>query len=149
MDRFPNPFGKRVVPVIQPSTRTYLKNHWEPRGLRWWGLVRISIYNEYTRQTSESTRALYINRYRAMKAHGIGLFVWDHYIEFEHRCFIYIAQYRSMRALGVSLSTRDQQFCDCRFIAGMCEYQEWYQMYFRCSPLQWGLRLANNLTLLE
>ena len=35
MDRVPNPIGKRVVPVIQPSTRPYLKNPREPRGSRW------------------------------------------------------------------------------------------------------------------
>ena len=68
----------------------------------------MSIYNEYTRKNSESTRASYIARYRAMRARGVGSSARDHYIEREQACFIYIAQYRAMRVRGVSLSTQDQ-----------------------------------------
>ena len=68
----------------------------------------MSIYNGYTRKPSESTRALYIARYRVMRECGVGLSARDHQIEREQTCLIYSAQYRAMRARGVSLFAWDQ-----------------------------------------
>ena len=84
-----------------------------------------------------------------MSARVVGSSVQDQEFDREHTYYIYIALYRAMRARGVSLSAQDQYFRGGSYIAGTCEYQEWEHTYFRYSPIQRDVRLADHLTVLE